>query len=369
MTEEQQSSQERTEKPTPRRRERAREEGRVARSPELSAAFVLLGGTAALAALGGRAIADHLAELVRETSYLIASDPLTVPAGVGLLRRVVSGTLLALVPFAVGVLAVVLLANLVQARGVVSWIPLAPKLSRISPITGIKRILGWDAVANLVKSVFKILTLGLMTYAIISHSWPELVSLAEIGASASLVVLKTLAFKLAATTGLAFLALSAADYAYQYYKLEKSLRMTKQEVIREHRETEGDPAIKTRLRSIAMSLARKRMMQQVPTADVVVVNPTQIAVALKYDTAIAFAPIVVAMGQRIIAERIKQLALESGVTVIENKPVARALLATATVGQPIPPALYAVVAEILAFVYRRRAGLPTARRMPGREVR
>ena len=118
-----------------------------------------------------------------------------------------------------------------------------------------------------------------------------------------------------------------------------------------------------------MTMARRRMLQQVPTADVVVVNPTHIAVALKYDTAVAFAPVVVALGQRILAERIKQIALESGVTVIENKPVARALLATATVGQPIPPALYAVVAEILAFVYRQRAGLPITHQLPGREVR
>jgi flagellar biosynthetic protein FlhB len=144
--------------------------------------------------------------------------------------------------------------------------------------------------------------------------------------------------------------------------------MTKQEVIREHRETEGDPLIKSRIRSIAMSMARKRMLQDVPTADVVVVNPTHVAVALKYDMTVALAPVVVAMGQRKLAARIKQIALESHVPVIENKPVARALLATATVGQPIPPALYAVIAEILAFVYRQRADLPVGDLLAGKEV-
>ncbi len=369
MAEEQQSSQERTEKPTPRRRDKARQEGRVARSTELSAAFVLLGGTTALAAVGAQSIANHLTVLVREAAQLIAAGPLSLSAGIGVLKQIAATTLLALLPFFAGIMAIVLLVNLVQARGVVSGKPLAPQLSRLSPLAGIKRIFGLDAVANLVKSLFKVLVLGFITYSILSHSWPELVSLAEAGAAGALMALQTLAFKLAVITGLAFLVLAGADYAYQYYKLEKSLRMTKQDVIREHRETEGDPLVKSRLRSIAMTMARKRMLQQVPTADVVVVNPTHIAVALKYDTAVAFAPVVVAMGQRLLAERIKQIALESRVTVIENKPVARALLATATVGQSIPPALYAVVAEILAFVYRQRAGLPLAHQLPGKEVR
>jgi flagellar biosynthetic protein FlhB len=203
---------------------------------------------------------------------------------------------------------------------------------------------------------------------LLSSSWPELVSLGETGASEAVAVLKSLAFRLATVTGFAFLILAAADYAYQVYKLEKSLRMTKQEVIREHRETEGDPLVKSRIRSIAMSMARKRMLQEVPTADVVVVNPTHIAVALKYDMNVALAPMVVAMGQRKLAARIKQIALESRVPVIENKPVARALLATATVGQPIPPALYAVIAEILAFVYRQRADLPVGDLLAGKEI-
>lgn len=368
MAEERPSSQERTEKATPRQRQKAREEGRIARSPELSAAFVLLGGTTALALVGGEALGSHLRTLLVEAAQLISAQPLTRSAAVGVVKGVAATTLLALVPFALVVLSVVLLVNLIQARGVVSTQPVTPKLSNLSPVSGIKRIVGLDSLANLIRASFKIVVLGLITYFVLARSWPELVSLADIGAPGTIAVLRSLAFKLATVTGLSFLVLAAADYGYQVYKLEKSLRMTKQEVVREHRETEGDPLIKSRLRSIAMSMARRRMLQEVPTADVVVVNPTHIAVALKYDLTVALAPVVVAMGQRKLAERIKRLALEAHVPVIENKPVARALLATAVVGQPIPPALYAVVAEILAFVYRQRAGLSVSGLVAGKEI-
>jgi flagellar biosynthetic protein FlhB len=135
--------------------------------------------------------------------------------------------------------------------------------------------------------------------------------------------------------------------------------MSRQEIVRENRETEGDPLVKARILSIMRNTARQRMMRQVPTADVVVVNPTAIAVALKYDASQSGAPMVVAMGRRKLAERIRAIATKAGVPIVENRPVARALIATAAVGKPIPPALYAAVAEILAFVYRRRGAFPS----------
>jgi flagellar biosynthetic protein FlhB len=161
--------------------------------------------------------------------------------------------------------------------------------------------------------------------------------------------------------GLSFLALAALDYWFQWNQVEKNLRMTRQEVIYEQRESEGDPTVKGRIKAVARALARQRMLQKVPTADVVVVNPTMIAVALKYDTSIAPAPIVLAMGQRKLAQRIRDLATKANVPIVENRPVARALLATSKVGRPIPPALYAAVAEILAFLYRRRAAISRMR--------
>src|SRR5690606_9934096 len=139
---------------------------------------------------------------------------------------------------------------------------------------------------------------------------------------------------------------------------QQQMMMTRQEVVQEHRESEGDPLLKSRMRSLAQALTRRRMLQRVREADVVIVNPTHVAVAIKYDVAEASAPIVLAMGQRKLAERIRALAAESRIPVVRNVPVARALLASATVGRPIPPALYAAVAEILAFVYRQRGRLP-----------
>jgi flagellar biosynthetic protein FlhB len=158
-------------------------------------------------------------------------------------------------------------------------------------------------------------------------------------------------------SGLALLALAAADYGYQSWDHDRQLRMTKEEVKQENKEAEGDPLVRARLRSLGRSLARMRMMQAVPTADVVVTNPTFIAVALKYDPAASDAPVVVAMGSRKVALRIREIAKRSGVPMIEQKSVARALFATGKVGLPIPPALYLAVAEILAFVFgHRRSG-------------
>jgi flagellar biosynthetic protein FlhB len=168
--------------------------------------------------------------------------------------------------------------------------------------------------------------------------------------------------KLLLTAGGTYLLLAAADYAFQLWQHERGLRMTREEVRQEHKETEGDPQVKSRLRTLGRALIRRQMFKDVPRADVVVTNPTHIAVALKYDPLVSLAPIVLAMGQRKIAERIKRMAQESGVPVIEDKPLARALFAAGKVGQAIPAELYVAVAEVLAFVYRRRRASGWSRR-------
>jgi flagellar biosynthetic protein FlhB len=175
-------------------------------------------------------------------------------------------------------------------------------------------------------------------------------------------VARALAIRMAVLVGLVFLAIAALDYGFQLWQYEKSLRMTRQEVIQEHRETEGDPAVKGRIRQLQRAMARKRMLSKVATADVVVTNPTHIAVALKYDPLVSAAPVVLAMGERLLAQRIREIAMRAGVPVVENKPLARALLANAKIGQAIPPALYVAVAEVIAFVFRKKgAPLPTRR--------
>jgi flagellar biosynthesis protein FlhB len=349
------SGQDRTESPTPRRRGEARNEGRVARSQDMSTAAVLLGGTVLLASVGGREIAGFAARLLRESGRTRSSGPLTSPGAVQMLRDTTQGLVMALLPYALGLTGIVVCANLAQTRGVASLKPITPSFTNVNLLGGLRRIVNLDSLVTLLKSVAKIALLGFITWQVVRSNWPELSSLAGAGPLEIGLVARMLALKLALTVGLAFLVVAAADYAYQRFQFEKRLRMTRQEVILEHRDSEGDPLIKGHIRALARARARKRMLQDVPTADVVVVNPTHVAVALKYDVSVAPAPIVVAMGERKLAERIKALALESRVPVVENRAVARALLATATVGQMVPSALYAVVAEILAFVYRQRA--------------
>ncbi len=353
------SAQERTEKPTARRLEQAREEGRVARSPEVSGAVVLLAGAFILSGFGAVAFAEFAQRVLQQSAHTLAFGPTdSGGSAVALLHDSALGFVMALLPFGLAVAGTATLVNLAQTRGVVSWTPLAPKLSHLSPAQNLKRLLGPDAAVALGKSLVKLAALGFVAAMVLSHAWPQLVSLAAMGPAATAQMIRELTVRLGLMTGLAFLAVALVDFGYQRLRYEKSLRMTRQEIVLEHRDIEGDPIVKGRILSIMRARARRRMLQQVPKADVVIVNPTEIAIALCYDLGLAPAPVVVAMGERKLAERIKAIARAAGVTIIENRPVARALLATATVGKPIPPALYAAVAEILAFVYKRTGRLP-----------
>jgi flagellar biosynthesis protein FlhB len=353
MSDENQGSQEKTESPTQRRREKAREEGQVARSQELSAAAVMLAGAMALAA-GSGPLAGFPGRVLQEAVRSAAHDGLTERGAAVLLRSTATGFVLALLPFLAALAVSATLVNLLQARGVASFTSIQPKLSNLNPMSGLKRIVGTDGLFNLVKSVLKFAVLGFVAWVTIRRAWPELAALGGAPPVEVARALRALALRLALATGFSFLALASLDYAFQLFRHERKLRMSREEIVREQKETEGDPMIKGRILSLGRARARQRMLQQVPAADVVIVNPTRIAVALRYDLAVAAAPTVVAMGQRLLAQRIRDLATKAGVPVIENKPVARALLATAKVGAPIPPALYAAVAEILAYVYRLR---------------
>ena len=352
----QDTGQERTEKATPRRREQAFDEGQVPRSQELSGAMVLLAGVGALALGGGRSVADALQRLVAaDISWTLTGDPSPVLMG-QVLRRTVLVALTGMAPVIVALLSLSLVVNLVQARGIVSLQPVAPKLSHLSPWSGIKRMIGLQAVFTLLKSVIKLAFLAFVTYLVMRSSWSDLLPLSLLEPAQIVRSVVGLSLKLGAVTGLAFLAVAVADYLFQVYQFERNIRMTHQEVSREMKDSEGDPLIKSRLRSMAQSMTRKRMMSEVPTADVVVTNPTRLAVALRYDPERAAAPMVVAMGARKLAARIRAIAREHDVPIVENKPLAQALMATAQVGQPIPAELYLAVAEVLAFVYRQQTG-------------
>jgi flagellar biosynthetic protein FlhB len=359
VAERQDSAENRTEEATPRRRAKAREEGRIARSTELAAAAILLGGTAVLATFGGSALGDATFGFFRRGPSWLLIRP-DYGNAVSLLREVGLQALLALLPFLGGLAVVALGVGLAQTRGLASWKPLRPDLSRLSPAAGFRRILGAEAGLNLVKSALKLVTLGFVTYLVLRRSWPRFGDLADAAPFRVFDVLRGASLELAATVGLTFLAMGLLDFVVQRFRYERGLRMTRYEVLREFKEQEGDPQIKARIRQIARQRARQRMLSQVARADVVVTNPTHLAVALKYDPLASAAPVVLAMGERKLAERIKLLALRAGVPLVENRPLARALLKTGKVGAPIPAALYVAVAEILAYVYRRRGRMPSA---------
>ncbi len=241
-----------------------------------------------------------------------------------------------------------------QARGVLTTRPLMPDFSRLDPAKNITRVVGTQAIGELLKSLLKLGLVSLVVYYALGSAWSDVMALGQQSPFGFAATTHTYAVRLLGTAGLCYLALAAFDYAWQLWQHEQQLKMSRDEIREEMKQSEGDPLMKQRMRSFARALSRKQMMRDVPKADVVITNPTHIAIALRYDPLTAPAPVVLAIGQRKVAERIKAIARESGVPCVENRPLARALLATATLGQMIPAELYAAVAEILAFVIRRR---------------
>ena len=346
------SDQEKTEAPTARRREEAKSEGRIPRSPELTTSVALLGS--ALLLNLAEPLGTLMVGLFGDGLRALAAAPAGTDSAVSLLRTTGARTLVVVGAWGGALMVLGMAIAAPQARGVLSVKPLAPDFARLSPAKNLGRIVGIQSLADLVKSLLKLGLVSLVVYNAIGASWHDLMALAQQSSFGFVAVTKLYAVKLLKTAGLCYLVLAAADYAWQLWRHEQSLKMSRDEIREEMKQSEGDPLVKQRMRSMARAFARRQMMRAVPTADVVITNPTHIAVALRYDPLKAPAPVILAMGQRKVAEKIKQIARENGVPCIENKPLARALLASARVGQLVPAELYVAVAEILAFVIRRR---------------
>jgi flagellar biosynthetic protein FlhB len=316
-------------------------------------AMVLL-GSALLINLAGPMLGGRLLSIFGFGLASLASAPLDANGSVALLRSFGWRALATIAIWAASLAGLALFIAGVQARGVFTTKPLEPNVDRLSPGNNIKRIGGIQSWAEFVKSLFKLLIVTIAVRGAIVAAWPDTMALTEQGPAGFLHVVKKYSVKLLMTAGLCYLALALFDYLYQVWQHERQLRMSREEIKQEMRQSEGDPLVKQRMRAMGRAFARRQMFREVPKADVVITNPTHLAVALKYDPLVAPAPVVIAMGQRKVAERIKAIAKESGVPMIENKPIARALVAKAKVGQMIPSELYLAVAEILAFVIRRR---------------
>ncbi len=343
---------ERTLPATPRRRQRARERGQVARSPDLSAAAGFLAASAGLSAglrLGGGSLMGWATTLwgqMPSSGLDIRGSMSLFTAGAWAFARLAGPALGAA---ALGSAA----AGLAQTGLVVSLQPLAPDLGRLSPVAGLQRVFSRRALVEFGKALVKLAAMVGLVWGPADHLIQTLVGGGQnpdAAAQLTFTTAQTLLFR----GGLGLLVVGAADYFYQRYELDVTLRMTREEVRQEMRESEGDPALRARRRRRQREMARRRMLAEVRRADVVVTNPTHFAVALRYDSRKMSAPTVVARGADFMAERIKAIARAAGVLVVENPPLARGLFRATKVGQHVPASLYRAVAEVLAYVWRVR---------------
>ena len=348
------TEQEKTEAPTQHKRDEAAKEGRVPRSQELTAAVMLIAAAVALNATGP-GLAAVLRDIMGSGLSAVGNEAFDGLGAVSLIRMLGWKTLGALGAFLATMAGASLAIGAIQSRGVVSAKPVTPDFNRLNPAQNVKRVIGVQGLVELAKSLLKLVIVGWAVWRVLGPAWPQIVALGQEPPRAMIELVRSQGVSILKTAGMAYLLLAAADYGWQLWQHEKGLRMTKEEVKLEHKQQEGDPMVKSRMRALARQRARQQMMKDVPKADVVLVNPVHIAVALKYDPAVAAAPYVVALGRRKVAERIKEVAYASGVPVVENIPLARALIASVKLGQMIPTELYLAVAEVLAFVMRKRA--------------
>lgn len=347
-------SQERTEKATPKRREDARRKGQIARSAELPAALAFLGALFTFNILSG-GLVGRIGLYIQSSAEKIAhSKPLTETDAH--LLFIEAGKILAFlsVPvILVGFVAVVA-GNFAQGGFSLTGQALLPKADKFNPAKNIKRIFGLDSVVNLAKSSIKLVLIGTVAYTVLGPVIENAPRLINAPLPSVAVKLGETLYSLAFRCGAVLLGLAAADYGYAWYKHEKSLRMTKQEIRDEYKNQEGDPMVKGQRRRAARALLQKRSLAQVPTASVVITNPTHFAVALRYDRAKDAAPVVVAKGADHIAAKIRAAARENDIPLVENPPLARALYRTVEPNQIIPVEFFGAVAEILAYVFRQK---------------
>ncbi len=343
-----------TEDPSGKRLSDEREKGNIPRSAEFTTAAMLFGASIVFASVAP-AMGRYLVQTMTAGLYNAGAN-LREPQDLLYDTIALGWRTLGQLSLLIGAFAgISLVANALQARGILSLKPLEPSWQKLNPLNNVKNMFGSQGIANLVKSIVKLIIIGSVVYSAVDDMWRDVLGLAQHGPMGVAVLFQKHAIDLLRHAGIAFIALGAADYGFQWWRWHKSLMMSKQELKDEARDADGDPMNKQRIRSAQRALTRKRMMANVATADVVIVNPIHIAVAIKYDPMVAPAPIIVAIGQRKIAERIKKLAFEHGVPVVENIPVARALLASkAGPGTQIPIELYVAVAEVLAFVMRQK---------------
>lgn len=348
---------EKTEKATPKKRKDAREKGQVRRSTDVNTTFccfIMFG----LLLLIWPWFTDRMMAVFSE--YLGSQAIIPLSAGFdtadfkGLLARILTTMLGLLFPVLAAAMGAGVAVNLVQVGFLFTTKTLGMKMSRVSPLSGFKRMFSAQTLIELAKSMLKIIFVGYVAYSDFKNHLDGFPGFIGQSIYNSFLKIMNAAFMTALKMCIAMAFVAAADYLYQWWKFEKDLRMTKQEIKDEYKLMEGDPQIKGRIRQKQRQMSAMRMMSRVPDADVVITNPTHFAVALKYEESVTSAPVVVAKGQDYIARKIKEVALENNVEIVENKPLAQALYAMCEINDEIPPEFYQAVADILVFVYKQK---------------
>ena len=350
---------EKTEPATEKKLREAREEGKVSKSKELTAAFdlivlfLVLKIFVAVTGSGFISVFEYVYKLMPDFLSMYAMD-MSAEAVNGFFGEIYRQMLIISWPFFLFGFAITLIISIFQVGWKVSTKPMKPKMDRFNPISGFKRIISKDSIFEFFKSVLKIGVIMYVAYTSIKDHQNDLFILYDIPLGQAIALCGEVVIDAGLKISIVYLVVGIADYAYQKFRFNEEMKMTKQEVKDEYKNTEGNPEIKGRQRQRMREASRRRMMQDVPKADVVITNPTHLAVAIKYEPELNKAPIVLAKGEDYLAQKIRELAKENQIEIVENKPLARMLYANVDVGSEIPPELYQAVAEILAMVYNMK---------------
>ena len=350
---------EKTEPATAKKLKDARDDGKVTKSRELTAAFDLIVLFLVLkifiSFVGERLVGIFDYVYSRMPDFLkINSTSVSSVAASHYMADILLQMLLTMLPFLLFGFVITFLVSVVQVGWKVTGKPLKPDLNKFNPINGFKRIISKDSLFELLKSVIKIAVIFWVAYSRVKNHKEELFILYEIPLNQAIALIGSVIIDTGLYISIVYLVIGFADFAYQKHKFNEDMKMTKQEVQDEFKNTEGDPQIKGRQRRKMQETSQRRMMHDVPKADVVITNPTHLAVAVKYDADVNAAPVVLAKGEEYVAQRIKEVARENNIEIVENKPLARMLYHNVDIGAEIPPELYQAVAEVLATIYKAR---------------
>jgi flagellar biosynthetic protein FlhB len=347
------SAEEKTEAPSEKRRQDAREKGTVAKSTEINSVVVLLTGILMLR-FAGPWIYRQIAAAVVDYYSGISTISLTQETLISLAYKALLLFGKAALPIAGAIMIAGMIANVVQIGFLFTLKPLVPDFQKINPISGFGRLFSLRSLFEAAKNIVKLTIIAVVAWLTLKAEFPKMLQLSDTSVGMIWLFILSVGFKVMLRIAIVLIIIAILDYGYQRYEHEKKLKMTQQELKEERKQMEGDPQIKARIRALQREMARRRMMQQVPKATVVVTNPTYIAIALRYEPGEQDAPVVVAKGKRTLAERIKAIALDNDIPVVENKPLARAMYDKVEPGWPIPVEFFTAIAEIMAYVYRLR---------------